>query len=207
MSEALRRVAGRVVPLWRANVDTDAIIPIDYCINRKRPHFDEGLFRRWRVDADGAPIASFPLNQERFRNAPVLVAAENFGCGSSREMAVWALHDAGFRCVIAPSFGEIFFNNCFQNGVLPLVLDTAEAQTLAGRAESEDLDVEVDVEACELRAPGDPPRVFRLNPWRRQTLLEGLDPIAATLALGDPIAAFQHADRERRPWVYRDGPR
>ncbi len=207
MSEPLRRVAGRVAPLWRANVDTDAIIPIDYCINRRRPHFDEGLFRRWRTDRDGAPIASFPLNQERFRGAPVLVAAENFGCGSSREMAVWALHDSGFRCVIAPSFGEIFFNNCFQNGVLPLVLDASRAETLARRAETEGLEVEVDVEACVLRAGDDPPLSFSMNEWRRQTLLEGLDPIAATLALSDRITAFQTADRARRPWVYRDASR
>ena len=207
MSEPLRRVAGRVAPLWRANVDTDAIIPIDYCINRRRPHFDEGLFRRWRIAADGAPIPSFPLNQERFRGAPVLVAAENFGCGSSREMAVWALHDSGFRCVIAPSFGEIFFNNCFQNGVLPLVLDASRAETLARRAETEGLEVEVDVEACVLRAGDDPPLSFSMNEWRRQTLLEGLDPIAATLALSDRITAFQTADRARRPWVYRDASR
>ena len=105
MSEALRRVEGRVVPLWRANIDTDAIIPIDYCINRARPHFDEGLFRRWRYRADGSEDPEFALNQGRYRDAVMLVAAENFGCGSSREMAVWALHDAGFRCVIAPSFG------------------------------------------------------------------------------------------------------
>lgn len=207
MSEALREVAGRVVPLWRANVDTDAIIPIDYCINRSRPHFDAGLFRRWRYHNDDSEISEFPLNQARYRGAVVLVAAENFGCGSSREMAVWALHDAGFRCVIAPSFGEIFYNNCFQNGVLPLVLERELAEALAQRAAREDQQVRVDLDRCEIWGIAEGVQRFSLNELRRQTLLRGLDPIAATLELGERITAFQDRDRGLRPWVYRENPR
>ena len=207
MSEALRRVEGRVMPLWRANVDTDAIIPIDYCINRSRPHFDEGLFRRWRYRPDDSEIAEFPLNQARYRGAVVLVAAENFGCGSSREMAVWALHDAGFRCVIAPSFGEIFFNNCFSNGVLPLVLDRPVAEALAQRAGREDHAIAVDLERCELHGVEGGVLRFEMNELRRQSLLRGLDPIAATLELADQIGVFQARDRNARPWVYRGAAR
>lgn len=203
MSPALRVVEGSVVPLWRANIDTDAIIPIDYCINRSRPHFDAGLFRRWRTRDDGSLRPAFPLNQERYADAAILVAAENFGCGSSREMAVWALHDAGFRCVIAPSFGEIFYNNCFNNGVLPLVLDPERAERFARRAEGPGLHLRIDLETREIQGATDPPLVFEIGEWRRQTLLRGLDPIAATLELDAEIRSYQERDRGRRPWVHR----
>ena len=191
------------MPLWRANVDTDAIIPIDYCINRVRPHFDEGLFRRWRYRADGTEFSAFPMNQDRYRDAVVLVAAENFGCGSSREMAVWAIHDAGFRCVIAPSFGEIFYNNCFQNGLLPLVLERDLAEGLARCAAAREQRIAVDLERCEIHGLTRDVVVFEINELRRQSLLRGLDPIAATLERETRIASFQEKDRHRRPWAHR----
>ena len=206
MSEPLRRVEGIVMPLWRANVDTDAIVPINYCINRVRPHFGEGLFRRWRYRADGSQITEFPFNQTRYRDAAILVAAENFGCGSSREKAVWALHDAGFRCVIAPSFGEIFFNNCFQNGLLPLVLARDLAEELARRADAAEQRVAIDLERGVIEGLSEKPRPFEMNELRRQSLLQGLDPIAATLKLREKISEFQKRDRNMRPWVHRRAP-
>ena len=207
MSPALREVVGRVAPLWRANIDTDAIIPIDYCVNRVRPHFDEGLFRRWSHREDGSRVADFPLNQAQYQGAPILVAAENFGCGSSREMAVWALHDAGFRCVIAPSFGEIFFNNCFNNGVLPLVLPATEAEAIARRAAAEALELRIDLAERCIRGIEPDPLPFELGDWRQQTLLRGLDPIAATLELEDEIRAYQERGRSEWPWIQRGAAR
>jgi 3-isopropylmalate/(R)-2-methylmalate dehydratase small subunit len=134
------------------------------------------------------------------------VAGENFGCGSSREMAVWALADYGIRCVVAPSFGGIFFDNCFQGGVLPLVLPGAEVERLAAAVEAAtDHTVSVDLETCLLTDPGGRTIPFEVNALRRRALLEGLDPIAATLSLADDIERFQRADRTRRPWVWLPG--
>lgn len=196
------RVEGIAVPLWRANVDTDAIIPIEYCVNRKRPHFDEGLFRRWRFLEDGTP-KPFVLDDPRYGNPVVLVAGRNFGCGSSREMAVWALADHGIRCVVAPSFGEIFFTNCFQNGVLPIRLEEDAVEGLIQEIEGADAPrVCVDLEACELVSPLEQRHRFEVNELRRRALLEGLDPIAATLTREADIAAFHERDRQERPWIY-----
>ena len=196
--------SGVAVALWRSNVDTDAIIPIEYCVNRKRPHFAEGLFHRWRFAATGE-ARDFPLNEERHRNPVILVAGENFGCGSSREMAVWALADFGFRCVIAPSFGEIFFNNCFQNGLLPVQLP---ADDVAGLAEELGAAAEprltVDLEDCRVRSTAGKEFAFSVNELRRQALLEGLDPVSATLTRARAIDDFQRRDRETRPWIYRE---
>ncbi len=199
-----RRESGVAVALHRSNVDTDAIIPIEFCVNRSRPHFGEGLFHRWRFSADGEPI-EFPLNEERHRDPVFLVAGENFGCGSSREMAVWALADFGFRCVIAPSFGEIFFNNCFNNGVLPVRLDRDAALSLLNElAQAEAPRLTVDLEVCSIVTSDGREFAFDINALRRQALLDGLDPVEATLTRAEAIDDFQRRDREARPWIYRE---
>ncbi|MCP5150089.1 MAG: 3-isopropylmalate dehydratase small subunit [Chromatiales bacterium] len=200
------RLTATAAPLDRANVDTDAIIPVDYCINRERPHFDEGLFRRWRLDDAGEPRAAFVLNQPRFAGAGILVAGPNFGCGSSREMAVWALADAGIRCVIAPSFGEIFYDNCFQNGVLPAIVDAAAgAALLDALARGNSAEVTVDLETRTIRGPDGVEVPLHIDDLRAGMLIEGLDPIASTLAFGDAIEAFESQERSARPWVQHPG--
>ena len=198
--EPFQRLDSVAVPVWRPNIDTDAIIAIADCVNRKRPDFGEALFRRWRSQRE------FSLNQARYQNPEILVGGLNFGCGSSREMAVWALCDYGIRCVIAPSFGEIFFSNCFQNGVLPIRLPEDVVAALV--AELDDTDpprLRVDLETCQLVTPGDRTMAFEVNALRCDALLRGLDPIEATLSHADRIEAFQREDRQRRPWIYTPG--
>lgn len=198
------RESGVAVSLWRSNVDTDAIIPIEYCVNRKRPHFGEGLFHRWRFETTGE-VRDFPLNEERHRDPVVLVAGENFGCGSSREMAVWALADFGFRCVIAPSFGEIFFSNCFQNGVLPIRLPVDQVAELAEElAAAPEPRLTVDLQDRRVETAAGDKLNFSVNELRRQALLQGLDPVSATLTRASAIDDFQQRDRETRPWIYRE---
>jgi 3-isopropylmalate/(R)-2-methylmalate dehydratase small subunit len=150
---------------------------------------------------DGNDDPSFVLNQEPFRGAPILLAAQNFGCGSSRESAVWSLRAIGIRCVIATSFGDIFFGNCFQNGVLPIVLDEAVLETVA-KETSGGAALEVDLRTSVVRTPGGTSIPFEVNPLRRRQLLEGLDDLDAGLLRRDEVRAFQQADRARRPWIY-----
>jgi 3-isopropylmalate/(R)-2-methylmalate dehydratase small subunit len=186
------------------DVDTDMIIRIERCVRTPRAQMGRWAFEMARYRADGSEDPGFALNQTRFRGAQILVAAENFGCGSSREMAVWAIAGMGFRCVIAPSFGEIFYGNCFQNGVLAIRLPLATVESLQARlsAASEPVKLGVDLPAQTISAPSGALHRFEIDPLRKKALLEGLDAIGMTLARESEIAAWQAADRARRPWVW-----
>lgn len=189
--EALREVTALAAPLMRANVDTDQIIPTRFLARPSEEGLGEGLFAEWSTDPD------FVLNQPRWREAGILLAGANFGCGSSREAAPRALRQRGFRAVIAPSFGDIFFNNCFRNGVVPVRLPMPVIERLAAH----DGPIHVDVAQCTVAAGAETHR-FDVPPRLHRMLLEGLDEIALTLTQRPAIADFRATDRERRPWAY-----
>ncbi len=203
---------GVVAPLDRANVDTDAIIPKQFLKSVKRSGFGPYLFDEWRYLDQGEPDMDcckrplnpdFVLNDERYRNAQVLLARDNFGCGSSREHAPWALADFGFRVIVAPSFADIFFNNSFKNGILPIKLDDAVVDRLFQLASAEQpLEMEVDLEAQELRPVGGEVIPFEVDEFRKHCLLEGLDDIGLTLQHSDEIKAFEQQRREQAPWIF-----
>ena len=202
---------GLAVPLDRANVDTDQIIPKQFLKSIRRTGFGDNLFDAWRYHDEGDMVKTpnereindgFVLNAPRYQGASVLLARENFGCGSSREHAVWALAEFGFRCVIAPSFADIFFNNCFKNGVLPIVLAEAEVESLFERAlGGENVQVDVDLVAQTVSS-GDSVCRFEITQQRKHSLLNGLDEIGVTLAQTDTIKAFETDYRQRRPWTF-----
>ena len=195
--------SGVAAPLLRINIDTDAIIPSREMKRVSKTGLCDGLFAGWRYTAPGGrePQPDFVLNQPVYAQASILLAGVNFGCGSSREHAVWALKEYGFRAVVAPSFGAIFYNNCIRNGLLPVELPEDAVQALADASER-GAPLRVDLEHCCVEAAGG--RVFRfvIQPALREMLLEGLDPVALTLKLQPQIDAFQAADRQARPWVY-----
>jgi 3-isopropylmalate/(R)-2-methylmalate dehydratase small subunit len=183
---------GKVAPLDRANVDTDQIIPKQFLKRIEKTGFGEFLFYDWRRTSDGTPNSTFSLNQPRYAGATVLVTGRNFGCGSSREHAVWALADVGFRAVIAPSFADIFANNCVQNGVLTVVLGEAEVTEIARRAEQIlNYQITVDLEQKQVRDEGGFSATFPLDDFVRHRLLEGLDDIGLTLKYEAEIAAYE----------------
>ena len=191
-----------------ANIDTDRIIRIERCARTPRAEMGRWAFEMERYRPDGSERDDFVLHQPPFRQAEVLVADENFGCGSSREMAVWALQGLGLRCVIAPSFGEIFFGNCFQNGLLPIRLSRETVDGFhrqlaeAGASTPERATVTVDLAQQLVHTPWAPPIGFEVEPLRREALLEGLDPIQLTLKREAQIDAFQARQRVARPWVW-----
>ena len=183
---------GKVVPLERANVDTDQIIPKQFLKRIEKTGFGEFLFYDWRRTPDGKPDASFPLNQPRYAGASILVTGKNFGCGSSREHAVWALENAGFRAVIAPAFADIFANNCVQNGVLTVVLSEGEVAELTRRAqEIPEYRITIDLEQKEVRDEQGFSASFRIDDFIRHRLLEGLDDIGLTLKHEADIATYE----------------
>jgi 3-isopropylmalate/(R)-2-methylmalate dehydratase small subunit len=193
---------GVAAPLMLANVDTDAIIRMERLSRLDRGELGRWAFESLRYLPDGSENPQFLLNQPPWRNATILLAAENFGCGSSRETAVWALWELGVRCVIAPSFGDIFYGNCFQNGLLPVRLPAAEGEAIAAELRSGGREITVDlVEQQVVTASGRAIR-FEIEPGRRKALLEGLDAIGVTLTYAADIARFQARDRMRRPWLY-----
>ena len=194
-----RNHTGRVALLDRANVDTDQIIPKQFLKRIERTGFGEFLFHDWRYLPDGEPNLSFSLNQPRYRDASILLTGKNFGCGSSREHAPWALADFGFRAIIAPSFADIFANNCLKNGLLPVVLAEAQAAELGRRAqENKDYEVTVSLEQCTVTDSQGFSSVFALDEFQRQCLLEGLDDIALTLQHEAEIAAYES---KRPAWI------
>ncbi|HXZ52887.1 MAG TPA: 3-isopropylmalate dehydratase small subunit [Burkholderiales bacterium] len=188
-----------------SNVDTDMIIRVERCVRTLRAEMGRWAFEMARFDSAGRDDPEFPLNQEKFRGAQILVAGENFGCGSSREMAVWAIAGMGFRCVIAPSFGDIFYNNCFQNGVLAIRLprSAVDGMLAALAAAPAPVELTVDLPAQTLAAPDGEMHAFEIDALRKKALLEGLDAIGVTLEREPAIAAWQERDRARRPWVWR----
>lgn len=200
------KFTGIAAPLMRKNIDTDAIIPGKFLTKVEKTGYGDGLFGQWRyLDGKREENPDFILNRSPYRKAVILLADENFGCGSSREAAVWALAGFGIRCVIAPSFADIFFNNCFKNGLLPVILKDIEVYALARQIEKSDGKglVTVDLESCQVTSPRGQIYHFNVNKLYREMLLEGLDPIDATLRYEPEINSYQEKDRETRPWVYR----
>jgi len=190
--QPFRTHKGRVAPLDRANVDTDQIIPKQFLKRIEKTGFGEFLFNDWRRKADGTPEASFVLNQPRYAGATILLAGKNFGCGSSREHAVWALADYGFRAVIAPSFADIFANNCVKNGVLAGVLNEEQTAEMMRRAESiSGYELTVDLENRQMRDEHGFAAGFQIDDFTRQCLLEGLDDIGLTLQHASEISKYE----------------
>jgi len=183
------------------NVDTDVITPIRRILEGL-PSMIEHAFEPLRFAADGNLNAGCALNDPRWKGAEILLAGRNFGCGSSRETAVWAVRGMGFRCIVAPSFGDIFRSNCFKNGVLPIMLAGEDVGALVEEARSTTKAFRVDVERCEVAAPGGRIFPFEISSLRREALLDGLDDLALTLRRAPAIDQFEDADRVRRPWVY-----
>ena len=193
--EPFVKIDGVAAPLDRVNVDTDAIIPAIHLKSIRRTGYGQFLFERWRFNEDGSTRPEFVLNQPNYADANILVAGRNFGCGSSREHAPWALSEYGIRCVIAPSFADIFFNNCFQNGLLPIVLPEETVRQLMDLAlENPGIRLHVDLEAQRIWDDNEEVVVdFDVDQFRRYCLLNGLDDIGLTLQQEDKIAAFESA--------------
>ena len=193
--EAFVKLNGIAAPLDRVNVDTDQIIPAVHLKSIERTGFGEHLFEPWRFDANGSPVPDFVLNKPAYKDASVLVAGRDFGCGSSREHAPWALSDYGIKCVIAPSFADIFFSNCFQNGLLPLVLPEEQVREILDHATANPgVKLTVDLEAQRVWSENEEISIsFEIDPARRHALLNGLDNIGLTLEHDDKIAAFEAA--------------
>ena len=203
---------GVAAPMDRANVDTDLIIPKQFLKSIKRSGFGPNLFDELRYldegqpgqDCSGRPLnEEFPLNFPRYQGASVLLARENFGCGSSREHAPWALEDYGFRCIIAPSFADIFYNNCFKNGVLPIALDEATVSRLFEEMYASDgYQLTVDLQQQKVITPAGEEISFEVDAFRRHCLLEGLDDIGLTLQSADAIRSYEQKLREQSPWLF-----
>ena len=210
--EKFTTLDGLVMPLDRPNVDTDAIIPKQYLKSVKRSGFGPNAFDDWRYLDPGEPgedhskrrlNPDFVMNQPRYRGAQILLGRENFGCGSSREHAVWALEDAGFRVVIAPGFADIFFTNCFKNGVLPIVLDADVMDHLFADVEaSEGYRLKVDLETQTITTPEGEVIGFEVDEFRKYCLLNGLDDIGLTLQHADEIRAYEQRRRAEAPWLF-----
>ncbi len=205
MSKPFNKLTAIAAPIMRENVDTDVVIRINRLVgNSIRGTLGKWAFESLRYLPDGSENPSFVLNREPYRAAEVLITGPNFGCGSSREGAVWALAEQGIRAIIGSSFGDIFFANCFQNGVLPIVVDKALVETIAAEIEATQGAgrVGIDLEAQTITTPNGATHPFTIDPRRKVGLLEGLDEIMLTLRRDDEIRAFQATDRARRPWIY-----
>jgi 3-isopropylmalate/(R)-2-methylmalate dehydratase small subunit len=194
---------GVAAPLPMINVDTDMIIPKQFLKTIKRTGLGKNLFDELRYETDGREKPDFVLNQPAYRKAQILVAGENFGCGSSREHAPWALLDFGIRCVIATSFADIFYNNCFKNGILPIRLPQADVDLLMDDAKrGSNAIVAIDLEKQEITGPDGGLVHFEIEPFRKHCLLNGLDDIGLTLEKAADIDRFESRDRLARPWLY-----
>ena len=210
--EKFERLTGLVAPLDRANVDTDAIIPKQFLKSISRAGFGPNLFDAWRYLDQGEPgmdnsrrplNPDFVLNNERYRDASILIARQNFGCGSSREHAVWALQDYGFRAVISPSYADIFYNNCFKNGVLPIVLDADIIERLFKEvAATPGYSLTIDLSAQTVTTPNGEAFRFDVDGFRKYCLLNGLDDIGLTLQHADEIRAYEERRRAEAPWLF-----
>ncbi|MDH3974932.1 MAG: 3-isopropylmalate dehydratase small subunit [Deltaproteobacteria bacterium] len=210
--EVFKVFEGMAAPLDRANVDTDAIIPKQFLKSIKRSGFGPYLFDELRYLDQGQPDMDctnrprnkdFVLNQERYENSSILLARENFGCGSSREHAPWALLDYGFRCIIAPSFADIFYNNCFKNGILPVVLPAETVERLFKECEAASgYQLKVDLSVQTVTTPSGTSFSFEVDPFRKHCLMEGLDDIGLTLQDADKIKAYEEKRATEAPWLF-----
>ena len=203
--QAFTTLTGTVAPLNRGDVDTDQIIPKQYLKTIRRTGLKEGLFADWRSRADGSPDPEFFTKQPRYQNASILLTGENFGCGSSREHAPWALLDYGIRSILAPSFADIFYNNCFQNGILPVVLTPQEIQTLFDRTDSQDIyQVTVDLPQQFVLLPEGERYAFTVDPFRKDCMIKGLDGIGLTLQHEAAISDYEARRVNAAPWLFQD---
>ncbi len=195
---------GLVMPLNRVNVNTDEITPARFLKTVKKTGFAEALFANWRYLGDSnTPNPDFVLNEPRYQGASVLVAGDNFGCGSSREHAPWALAQYGFRTLIAPSFADIFYNNCFSNGILPLTLDEATVEGLFKEIESTPgYTLSIDLSAQTVTKPDGQVLHFEIDPFRKERLLKGLDMVGWTLQFDNDISAYEQHRRQEAPWFF-----
>lgn len=210
--QAFTQLSGLVVPLDRANVDTDAIIPKQFLKSIKRSGFGPNAFDEWRYLDHGEPgmdnskrkiNPDFVLNQARYQGGSVLLARENFGCGSSREHAPWALEDYGFRAIIAPSFADIFFNNCFKNGMLPIVLAADDVDALFKETEAvEGYKLNIELSTQTITTPSGKSYKFDVDAFRKHCLLNGLDDIGLTMQHQDAIKAFEKKHQVAQPWLF-----
>ena len=200
--EKFTSLTGVAAPLEITNVDTDMIIPKQYLKTIKRTGLGSGLFAEMRFNEDGSENPDFVLNKPAYRKAQVLVAEDNFGCGSSREHAPWALLDFGIRCVISTSFADIFYNNCFKNGILPIKVTPDELAKLMDDAQrGANATLTIDLEAQEIRGPDGGTVKFDIDPFRKHCLLNGLDDIGLTMEKAEKIAGFETKAAVERPWL------
>jgi 3-isopropylmalate/(R)-2-methylmalate dehydratase small subunit len=200
--EKFSTLTGVAAPLKLINVDTDMIIPKQYLKTIKRTGLGKGLFSEMRYKDDGSENPDFVLNKPAYRNAKILVAGDNFGCGSSREHAPWALLDFGIRCVISTSFADIFYNNCFKNGILPIKVSPEELDKLFDDADrGANATLTIDLEAQEIRGPDGGTIKFAIDAHRKHCLLSGLDDIGLTLEKNEKIVGFEKNAAESRPWL------
>ncbi|MBU2325774.1 MAG: 3-isopropylmalate dehydratase small subunit [Alphaproteobacteria bacterium] len=196
------KLTGVAAPLPVVNVDTDMIIPKDYLKTIKRTGLGTGLFAEARYKEDGSENPDFVLNKPAYRNAQILVAGDNFGCGSSREHAPWALLDFGIRCVISTSFADIFYNNCFKNGILPIIVSQSDLDKLMDDASrGSNAVLTVDLEASEITGPDGGRISFEIDAFKRHCLLNGLDDIGLTLEKASNITSFEQSNSTQRPWA------
>ncbi|MGA2291730.1 3-isopropylmalate dehydratase small subunit [Bradyrhizobium sp.] len=205
MPQPFTKLSAIAAPVMRSNIDTDVIIRIDRIVgNAVRGHLGKWAFGALRYLPDGSENPEFILNREPYRQAEILVTGPNFGCGSSREAAVWSLQEMGIRAIVGSGFGDIFYANCFQNGILPIVVDKEIADGLAAEVESTQGagHIEVDLQAQTVTSPSGKRHGFEIDPRRRAGLLEGLDEVELTLRRDHEIRAFQAADRVERPWIH-----
>lgn len=208
MPKPFDKLTAIAAPIMRANIDTDVIIRIERLVG----NFVRGTLGKWafgslRYRRDGEENPEFILNREPYRQAEILIVGPNFGCGSSREGAVWSLQELGIRAIIGSSFGDIFFANCFQNGILPVVVDKKTVETLAAEIEATQGagHVSIDLKTQTIMSPSGSRIAFEIDPRRREGLLQGLDEVALTLQRDREIREFQASDRDARPWVYFAG--
>ena len=199
--DSFTKLTGVAAPLDMINVDTDMIIPKQYLKTIKRTGLGSHLFDEMRFTPDGAEVADFVLNRAPYRDARIMIAGANFGCGSSREHAPWAFLDFGIRCIIAPSFADIFYNNCFKNGMLPIALPDERVAALMDDARA-GATLTVDLEKQEIARPGGGVVRFDIDPFRKHCLFNGLDDIALTLEQAGKIDGFERRQRESQPWLF-----
>ena len=202
--EKFNKLSGSAIPLRMINVDTDMIIPKQFLKTIKRTGLGEFLFFELKYDQDGNEISSFALNQDQYKGANILIASKNFGCGSSREHAPWSIADYGIKCIIAPSYADIFYNNCFKNGILPIILDEETVAKLQDTAENS-LNFNIDLEKqCITFVENNEQKEisFDIDPAKKNSLLEGLDDIGLTLNKSNSITDFEGIQEKRTPWLY-----
>ena len=202
--EKFNKLSGSAIPLRMTNVDTDMIIPKQFLKTIKRTGLGEFLFFELKYDQDGNEISSFALNQDQYKGANILIASKNFGCGSSREHAPWSIADYGIKCIIAPSYADIFYNNCFKNGILPIILDEETVAKLQDTAENSlNFNIDLEKQCITFIENNEQKEIsFDIDPAKKNSLLEGLDDIGLTLNKSNSITDFEGIQEKRTPWLY-----